>query len=66
MGAAPLRSGAFVLATTTWVMTLVLNARPFMRFDGYFLLSDAINTPNLHERAFAQGRWSSSRRWPCC
>jgi len=54
---APLRSGAFVLATTTWVVTLALNASPFMRFDGYFLLSDAVNTPNLHERAFAQGRW---------
>lgn len=54
---AALRSGAFVLATTTWVLTLAVNASPFMRFDGYFLLSDALNMPNLHERAFAQGRW---------
>ena len=53
----PLRSGAFVLASTTWVLTLAVNASPFMRFDGYFLLSDALNMPNLHERAFAQGRW---------
>ena len=28
-----------------------------MRFDGYFLLSDALNLPNLHERSFALGRW---------
>lgn len=54
---APLRSGAFLLATTTWVLTLAINASPFMRFDGYFLLSDAVNTPNLHERAFAVARW---------
>lgn len=54
---APLRSGAFVLATTTWVLTLAVNASPFMRFDGYFLLSDALGLPNLHERAFAHGRW---------
>lgn len=54
---APIRSGAFLLATTTWLLTVAINASPFMRFDGYFLLSDAINMPNLHERAFALGRW---------
>ncbi|MBB3193105.1 HlyD family efflux transporter periplasmic adaptor subunit [Roseateles terrae] len=54
---APIRSGAFLLATTTWVLTLAINASPFMRFDGYFLLSDALNMPNLHERSFALGRW---------
>jgi len=53
----PLRSGAFLLATTTWVVTLAINASPFMRFDGYFLLSDAVGMPNLHERAFALARW---------
>ena len=53
----PARAGAFLLATTTWVLTLAINASPFMRFDGYFLLSDALNLPNLHERAFAMGRW---------
>lgn len=54
---APVRSGAFLLATTTWVLTLAINASPFMRFDGYFLLSDAVNMPNLHDRAFAMARW---------
>jgi putative peptide zinc metalloprotease protein len=28
-----------------------------MRFDGYFLLSDWLDMPNLHDRAFAFGRW---------
>ncbi|WP_029770687.1 HlyD family efflux transporter periplasmic adaptor subunit [Pseudogulbenkiania sp. MAI-1] len=53
----PLRAGVFMLATTTWVATLAINASPFMRFDGYFLLSDWLGMPNLHGRAFAFGRW---------
>jgi putative peptide zinc metalloprotease protein len=28
-----------------------------MRFDGYFLLSDFLQMPNLHARAFALARW---------
>ena len=53
----PVRGAAFILANTTWIMTLVLNASPFMRFDGYFLLSDFLGVPNLHHRSFAFGRW---------
>lgn len=53
----PLRAGVFLLATSTWLITLAINASPFMRFDGYFLLSDWLNMPNLHERAFALGKW---------
>ena len=56
------RSAAFVLATTTWVATLALNASPFMRFDGYFILSDWLDLPNLHERSFALARWKL-REW---
>lgn len=52
-----LRSAAFVLATTSWVATLAINASPFMRFDGYFILSDWLDLPNLHERSFALARW---------
>ncbi len=51
------RSAAFVLATTSWVATLAINASPFMRFDGYFILSDLLDWPNLHERSFAMARW---------
>ena len=42
----PVRSAAFILATTTWIMTLAVNLNPFMRFDGYFLFSDALDMPN--------------------
>ncbi|MEI7445155.1 MAG: HlyD family efflux transporter periplasmic adaptor subunit [Burkholderiales bacterium] len=50
------KSALFFLATTSWVLTLAVNASPFMRFDGYFLLSDALDLPNLHERAGALAR----------
>lgn len=53
----PVRAGAFIMATTTWIMALMLNASPFMRFDGYFILSDMIGIANLHARSFAFGRW---------
>jgi putative peptide zinc metalloprotease protein len=52
-----LRSGVFLLATSTWLVTLAINLSPFMRFDGYFLLSDWLEIPNLHERAFAMAKW---------
>ncbi|RZJ10250.1 MAG: HlyD family efflux transporter periplasmic adaptor subunit, partial [Rubrivivax sp.] len=56
------RSGAFLLATTTWVATLAINLSPFMRFDGYFLLADALGLPNLHARSFALARWHLRER----
>ena len=57
-----LRSAAFVLATTSWIATLAINASPFMRFDGYFILSDWLDMPNLHERSFALARWHLRER----
>ncbi len=58
----PLRSALFVLATSTWVITLAVNLSPFMRFDGYYLLSDLLDVANLQDRAFALGRWSLRER----
>jgi len=46
-----LRSALFFLATASWVMTLAINASPFMRFDGYYMMSDATGIPNLHDEA---------------
>lgn len=46
-----LRNGLFFLATTSWVLSLTINASPFMRFDGYYILCDLLDLPNLHERA---------------
>lgn len=52
-----IRFGLFTLATTTWVTTLLINANPFMRWDGYFLLADIWGVDNLQPRAFALARW---------
>jgi len=53
----PLRSAAFLLASSTWILTLLVNLSPFMRFDGYYLLADLLGVENLQERAFALARW---------
>lgn len=52
-----LRSGAFILSTTSWMLTLIVNLNPLLRFDGYYLLADLLDIPNLQERGFALARW---------
>lgn len=52
-----IKSAMLFLATTSWYTTLLINASPFMRFDGYFILSDALDMPNLHARSFQLARW---------
>ncbi len=55
--AGPARSTAFMVATSTWVTTVLINLSPFMRYDGYYVLSDWLEMPNLHHRSFALARW---------
>ncbi len=51
------RSVVFAIATTSWLLTLGMNLNPFMRFDGYYILADALGIDNLQPRSFALGRW---------
>lgn len=51
-----LRQSMLYLATTAWVLSLAINVSPFMRFDGYFILSDVLDFPNMHERSGAMAR----------
>lgn len=53
----PARTAAFMLASATWITTLAINLNPFMRFDGYFIISDLWGIENLQNRAFALCRW---------
>ena len=53
----PVRSAAFFMAVVSLATSLFINLNPFMRFDGYYLLSDALGIPNLQGRAFVLGRW---------
>nr|VFK51125.1 MAG: putative peptide zinc metalloprotease protein [Candidatus Kentron sp. TUN]VFK51314.1 MAG: putative peptide zinc metalloprotease protein [Candidatus Kentron sp. TUN]VFK55828.1 MAG: putative peptide zinc metalloprotease protein [Candidatus Kentron sp. TUN] len=52
-----MREAAFILATVAWISSFTTNLLPFLRFDGYYLLSDWLETPNLHQRSFAMGKW---------
>ncbi|MDJ0877178.1 MAG: HlyD family efflux transporter periplasmic adaptor subunit [Halieaceae bacterium] len=52
----------FMMSTTTWIMTLLINLNPLMRFDGYYILSDLTGVENLQERSNAMGRWRL-REW---
>ncbi|MGA1235721.1 MAG: peptidase M50 [Limisphaerales bacterium] len=38
------------------VSTLVFNINPLLRFDGYYILSDLLDIPNLHQRSSRQLR----------
>jgi putative peptide zinc metalloprotease protein len=51
------KSAAFILATTSWILSLAINLNPFMRFDGYYILSDLLGVKNLQQRSFALGKW---------
>ncbi|MGE4294038.1 MAG: site-2 protease family protein [Desulfovibrio sp.] len=53
----PARDICFVLAATSWIMSLVVNLNPLMRFDGYYLLSDLLGVDNLMERSQTLLRW---------
>lgn len=53
----PWRSASYFVAATAWIMSVVVNLSPFMRFDGYHLLADALGMFNLGPRAFALGTW---------
>jgi putative peptide zinc metalloprotease protein len=52
-----LKSILFIIATTSWISSLLINISPFLRFDGYYALSDLTDSKNLQPRAFAMARW---------
>lgn len=45
------RAIAFDVALVGGVSTVVANGNPLLRFDGYYVLSDVLNVPNLGSRA---------------
>ncbi len=44
------------------VSTLLFNGNPLLRYDGYYLLSDLWEVPNLRQRADA-ALWQRVGRW---
>lgn len=46
-----INSLAFNMMFVASVSTVLFNANPLLRFDGYYILSDLLDIPNLHQRA---------------
>ena len=45
------RALAYNIMVIAGITTVVFNANPLLRFDGYYILSDALEIPNLGQRA---------------
>jgi len=61
-GTGLVNSLAYNIMFVASVSTLLFNLNPLLRFDGYYILSDLMEAPNLHQRSRAQlQNWSE--RW---
>ncbi len=50
-GPGTLHGIAYNVTFVASVSTILFNANPLLRFDGYYILSDLLDIPNLHSRA---------------
>lgn len=57
-----LHSIAFSAMLFGSVQTLLINANPLMRFDGYYVMSDYLEVPNLRQKSYALTRYYL-RKW---
>ncbi|WP_342362752.1 peptidase M50 [Terrarubrum flagellatum] len=55
------RAAAYNVMLIAGVSTVVFNANPLLRFDGYYILSDVIDIPNLGQRANRYWAWAAQR-----
>jgi putative peptide zinc metalloprotease protein len=55
-GLGVLHSLAYNMIFVASVSTVVFNINPLLRYDGYYILSDLLNIPNLHSQATSQLR----------
>ncbi len=56
------RNAAFFVATSAWMLSVLVNVSPFMRFDGYHILGDLLGMYNHGPRATALACWQI-RKW---
>lgn len=56
-----LRAVAFNVMVIGGVSTVVVNGNPLLRYDGYYILSDLIEMPNLAQRGVAWWAWLLDR-----
>lgn len=58
----PLSAALHQVIVLSSVTTVLFNANPLMRFDGYYILSDLLDIPNLAGKGQSVTRWLL-RRW---
>ena len=52
----------YYLAATALASTVLINLNPFMRYDGYYILSDLLGVENLQQRAFQRIKYLLRKR----
>lgn len=58
---AQIKQLAFNAMLTASISTVFFNANPLMRFDGYYILSDALEVPNLMQRSMRMLQYLAQR-----
>ena len=53
----PTRNAMLFASTSMIALSLTVNLNPFMRFDGYFALSELLGIDNMQPRAMALAQW---------
>ncbi len=53
-----LQSIFFLISSSTWLTSLLINLNPALKFDGYYLLSDLWGIDNLQPKSFQVARWN--------
>lgn len=52
----------FYLGTVSLISSVLINANPFMKFDGYYVLSDGWGIENLQARGIAFAKWDIRKK----
>lgn len=60
-GPGTIHSLAYNMIFVASVSTVIFNANPLLRYDGYYMLSDFLEIPNLYQRSMHQIRYLSER-----
>ncbi|MFT5107763.1 MAG: putative peptide zinc metalloprotease protein [Verrucomicrobiales bacterium] len=60
-GSGTLHNLAYNMIFVASVSTILFNVNPLLRFDGYYILSDLLEIPNLHQRAAQQLKYVFKR-----
>lgn len=53
----PMRNALFFIASFSWLLSIGVNINPFLKFDGYYVLSDLLEVENLQKRSFDLAKW---------